>query len=120
MKDINDLLKEKFQDEDFLREYLHQAIFYKLADEILLMRKQRGLTQQELAKKAGTTQAVVSRLENASVRASLETVAKIADALGAAVEIHLKPLEDIKDEIASRGTKKQKSVPIDISAPIHT
>ncbi|HEY62228.1 MAG TPA: helix-turn-helix domain-containing protein [Anaerolineae bacterium] len=119
MNDINDLLKEKFQDEDFLREYLHQAIFYKLADEILLMRKQRGLTQQELAEKAGTVQAVVSRLENASVKASLETVAKIAEALGAAVEVHLRPLEDVKEEIASQGVRQQKNVPVDISAPTH-
>lgn len=96
MRDFNALLKEKFQDQDFLREYYRQATYFRLADQLLLLRKERGLTQSELAEKAGTTQTVVSRLENVGVRASLETVVRLAEALEAAVEVHLVPLEQLQ------------------------
>jgi preprotein translocase subunit SecB len=48
-----------------------------------------------LAEKGLTTQAVVSRLENVSVRCSLETVVRLAKALDAVVELHLIPSEDL-------------------------
>ena len=98
MKDSNSLLIERFKNKDFEKKYHHTASFFRLADEVLMLRKQRGLTQKELAEKVGTTQAVVSRLENASVKPSLETILKIAQALDAAVDVRLIPLETIRKE----------------------
>lgn len=95
MNNINDQLKEKFKDQDFLREYYRNAAFFRVADQILTMRKQRGLTQGELADKVGTTQAVISRLENVSVKPSLDTIVRIAEALDAVVEVRLKSIEDL-------------------------
>ena len=96
MKDINSMINEKFKNKDFEKNYHRSATFYRLADELLLLRKKRGLSQKELAEKAGTTQAVVSRLENASVKASLESVVNFAEALEALVDIHLVPLEEVR------------------------
>ncbi len=96
MKDIKALLSEKFKDQEFEKQYHRTAAFYRLADELLLLRKKRGLSQTELAEAAETTQAVVSRLENASVKASLESVVKLAEALDAAVDVRLIPLEDVR------------------------
>lgn len=96
MKDIKTLLAEKFQDKDFEQQFHGINAFFRLADELLLLRKKRKMTQQELAEKAGTTQAVISRLENATVMPSMETIIKIADALGAAVDVRLMPLEEIR------------------------
>lgn len=95
-KDINKLISEKFQDKRFEKKYHRTRAYFRLADELLLLRKKRGLTQKELAEKAGTTQAVVSRLENASVKPSLETVLNFTDALEAVLDIRLTPLEDIR------------------------
>lgn len=106
MKDFNRFLNEQFDNKDFAQEYYRQAIFYRLADQLLLLRKKRGLTQSELAEKAGTTQAVVSRLENVSVRPSLETIVKIAEALDAVVDVQLTP---IKEKMSSPGSKDQAS-----------
>ena len=103
MKDIKTLLAEKFQDKDFEQQFHGINAFFRLADELLLLRKKRKMTQQDLAEKAGTTQAVISRLENASVMPSMETIIKIADALGAAVDVRLIPLEEIR-------TKQTESV----------
>lgn len=98
MKDLNIYLQEKLQDKEFALQYYRQATYFRLADQFLLLRKARGLTQTELADKADTTQTVVSRLENVSVRPSLETVVKLAEALDAVVEVRLVPLEQIQAE----------------------
>ena len=95
MVNINDQLKEKFRDQEFLHEYYRNAAFFRTADQLLAMRKQRGLTQKELADKVGTTQAVISRIENISVKPSLDTIVRIAEALDAVVEVRLKSFEDI-------------------------
>ena len=56
-------------------------------------RQRAGLTQAELAKRAGTTQSAISRLENGRVRPSLETIERLAKACGATLELRLLPLE---------------------------
>lgn len=98
MSDFDSFLREQLDQEDVRREYYRLDPFYRLADQLILLRKRRGLTQKELADKAGTTQAVVSRLENAAVRASLDTVIRLADALDAVVDLKLKAFEEIQDE----------------------
>lgn len=111
MKDFNSILKGKFKDKKFENQYHRIATFYRLADELLLLRKKRGFSQKELAEKAGTTQAVVSRLENASVKASLDSVVNFAEALDAFVDVKLIPLEDkhpkIEEKNMQAGEKSQ-------------
>ncbi|GAA4845501.1 hypothetical protein GCM10023310_24300 [Paenibacillus vulneris] len=54
----------------------------RLVSEITRRRKALGLTQTEVAKRAGITQAQVARLENSHTVPSMETVMKVALALG--------------------------------------
>ncbi len=49
-------------------------------------RLRRMLTQQELAERAGTTEATVNRLENGLQRPRISTVRKLAEVLGVAPE----------------------------------
>jgi transcriptional regulator with XRE-family HTH domain len=111
MKDLNALLVEKFKNKEFEKKYHRTAALFRLADEVLLLRRKRGLTQKELAVKVGTTQAVVSRLENASVKPSLETIIKIAEALDAVVNVQLLPIETIRleEKPADVENKKQEA-----------
>lgn len=83
-------------DDEFTRQYFREATLYRLADQFILLRKKRNLTQKDLAMKAGTTQTVISRLENITVNPSFENVIKIAEAMNAIVEVHLIPLEEVK------------------------
>lgn len=108
--DFNQFIQEKLRDQDFARDYYHQAAYFRLADELILLRKKRGLTQKELAEKAGTTQAVVSRLENVSVHASLESVLKLAEALDAVVEFNLVPLEEL-EKLDTQGEERLRLAP---------
>ena len=96
MKDFNTFLKEQLKDRDFSKDYYRHATYFRLADQMILLRKKRGVTQKGLAEKAGTTQTVVSRLENVSVHPSLETVIKLAEALDAVAEVHLIQVEQLK------------------------
>jgi len=59
-----------------------------IADEILRLRIEKGLSQTELARHAGTKQANISRLESGLSNPSINFLLKIAKALDTAVSIH--------------------------------
>ncbi len=56
------------------------------------LRKEAGLSQKELAEKIGTTQSVISRLEDADYEGhSLKTLSRIAQALNLHITIQMNP-----------------------------
>jgi len=55
-------------------------------EDLRRMRKNAGLTQKELAKKAGVSQSLIARIETRSVDPRLSTLQKIVDALLIEVE----------------------------------
>ncbi|NQV25000.1 MAG: helix-turn-helix transcriptional regulator [Rhodopirellula sp.] len=58
------------------------AVNRHIASEIYQARNDAGLTQKQLAEKAGTTQSVIARVENADYEGhSLSTLKKISNAL---------------------------------------
>lgn len=54
----------------------------RLAASLQRLRKERGLTQQELADLAGLTQKQVSRIERCEISPVVDTLARIVRALG--------------------------------------
>lgn len=68
--------------------YLEAEVITGLAHQIRAVRLQRGLTQGGLAKRMGTTQAVVSRLEDPSYgRYSLKTLMDLAKTFGTGLQV---------------------------------
>jgi ribosome-binding protein aMBF1 (putative translation factor) len=66
-----------------------------LARKIYELRQQAGLTQARLAKIVGTTESVISRLEDSEYAGhSLSMLRRIADALGKRVEIRFLPRKE--------------------------
>jgi ribosome-binding protein aMBF1 (putative translation factor) len=64
----------------------------RIAQEIYDLRAKAGLTQRQLAKLIGTTDSVISRLEDADYRGhSLKTLHRIAFALNQRVDVHFVP-----------------------------
>jgi transcriptional regulator with XRE-family HTH domain len=61
--------------EDEARGSAYRAMVYQL-------RMEAGLTQAELAGRMGTTQSAVARMEGGGVRPTLETLEKLASAVG--------------------------------------
>ena len=81
--------------EDWEAEKLHDINFEAAAKElepgyqIARLRILRGLTQAQLAEKAGTKQPSIARLENGSSLPSISFLTKLAEALDAKLEINL-------------------------------
>lgn len=77
---------------------LHQIDLALLVRE---MRENAGLTQTELAKKVGTTQSVIARLEDAEYTGhSLTMLKRIATACGVALKLHAEKKPNFDREVA--------------------
>lgn len=85
--DAQEFLAEKLKDPEFKTEWEKMEPQYQLEREMIKARIEKHLTQSELAKKADTTQAVISRIESMTVSPSLNTVNKIAMAFGKKLQI---------------------------------
>ncbi len=60
----------------------------KIAEQVYALRTERGLTQRQLAELIGTTQSVISRIENTDYESErLDTLQKLAAALHCHLEV---------------------------------
>ncbi len=63
---------------------------FELAERIRRAREKLGLTQTELAERVGSTQPAIARLEAGGVSPSLDTLSRIATALGLELLVELR------------------------------
>ena len=87
---LKDFKENAFKNRPGLKtEYNKLAPEYELKSEMIKMRLEAGLTQEEVAKRMGTTKSVVSRLEsvNSKHSPSINTLQKYAKAVGHNLEI---------------------------------
>ena len=82
----------------WLKEPKYRKAYDALEEEFVLaltavidVRNRAGLTQEELARKMGTTQPVVARLESGRSRPSMRTLERLADATGSRLLISFAP-----------------------------
>ena len=80
-------LKRRLKDPAFKREWDKLEPQYQITRELIRARIEGKISQRELAKKAKTTQAVLSRIENMTVSPSIGLLQKIAHALGKNLEV---------------------------------
>ena len=88
---LKDYRQKLMQDPETEAAYQELRPKLELGRQVLDLRLERGWTQKELAKKAGTKQANISRLENALINPSIGMLQKVANALGVRLEIQLVP-----------------------------
>jgi transcriptional regulator with XRE-family HTH domain len=55
-------------------------------ERIVMLRKQLKLSQDDLAKKVGTSAPIIGRYERNEIKPSIEVAAKIADTLGVSID----------------------------------
>lgn len=75
------------EDPEFMREYEALEEEFALAAALIKARANAGLTQEELAKRMGTTQSAIARLEGGKSRPSTATLAKFAKATGTRLKV---------------------------------
>ncbi len=91
-----EFLAELMEDPEFVQAYREMEPEFQAAREVLRLRLARGLTQEELARRVGTQQASISRLERATVKPSLRFLQRVAEALDAHLVIRLVPKDKEK------------------------
>jgi transcriptional regulator with XRE-family HTH domain len=83
-------LEEQLKDRDFAARYKKAGDAWDVALQLAALRRESGLSQKELAQRAGTTQQQISRLESPSYEGhSLSMLRRVVEALGATVHIEL-------------------------------
>ena len=72
---------------EFQRGYNEEMIRIRLANQIKKIRNNKKLTQKAVAKRSGMPQSVIARMESGEHSVSLDTLNKIATALGKEVQL---------------------------------
>lgn len=84
---FDEYFKRRLKNPAFKREWDKLEPQYQVTRELIRARIEGKISQRQLAKKAGTTQAVISRIENMNVSPSIGLVQRIASSLGKKLEI---------------------------------
>jgi ribosome-binding protein aMBF1 (putative translation factor) len=71
--------------------YAEAQLAAEVGERVHAAREAAGLSQRELARRMGTSQAAIDRLESGGVGATLTTLQRVASALGLEVNVELKP-----------------------------
>ncbi|OGG12425.1 hypothetical protein A2875_01485 [Candidatus Gottesmanbacteria bacterium RIFCSPHIGHO2_01_FULL_46_14] len=82
-----ELEKKWMKNPEFIREWRKIEPEYKLARSLIGARLKKKMTQTQLARKMGTKQPVISRIEAMSSSPSVSLLKRVATALGAKLEI---------------------------------
>ena len=94
MNQASDLHKKWSRDPEYQEAYKALGLEFELARSVIEARTRAGLTQEQLARRMGTTQSVIARLESGRVCPSTKTLEKLAQATGTRLKISLEPAEN--------------------------
>ncbi len=86
---FRDWLHKSLRDPEFKKSYDALAPKYALIGAMLDARNKKGMTQAEIARRAGTTQSAIARFEAGRTNPTLEFASRLSRALGAKLEIRL-------------------------------
>jgi DNA-binding XRE family transcriptional regulator len=78
---LKDYINQKMADPAFAKAYTELEPEFQIAQQVIALRLQRGLTQAQLARRVGTKPSSISRLESAVAPLSLLLLQKVAEAL---------------------------------------
>ncbi|HTQ12246.1 MAG TPA: helix-turn-helix transcriptional regulator [Rhizomicrobium sp.] len=90
MKSVEAWKREKLRDPAFKKEYDALEEEFALASELISARAKANLTQGQVARRMGTSQSAVARMESGNGLPSTTSLVKYARAVGRRIEIKLK------------------------------
>ena len=89
MTKLKDLKKRFMDDPEFREEYERIDDEFSLIEALVRARMAAKLTQAELARRLGTTQSAIARLEGGGVSPSITTLRRYAEATGTRLTVGL-------------------------------
>lgn len=84
---LDDHLRESLKDPEFKKLWEEGELEYQLSRKLIQQRIAKKISQRDLAQKANTTQAVISRIESMNANPSIGLLKKLASALGLKLKI---------------------------------
>lgn len=82
-----ELHKEWMKDPEYRREYEKLEPEFQIARQIIAARLKLKISQEEVARRVGTGQAVISRLEGMNAKPSISLLARVAHALNTKIQV---------------------------------
>lgn len=91
LKNASQIVEEDYRDDpQFRAEWDRTAFARDVALRIVRYRSENGLTQSALARRVGTTQSVIARLESGDQPPSIPTLAKLSAGTGLVFDVRIK------------------------------
>ena len=91
MTTLDELIEEQLQDPIFKEKNDALEPEFTVMQAMIDARKERGMTQKDLAKATGISQADISRLERGTGNPSIKTLQRVAQALQMVLKIEFVP-----------------------------
>lgn len=91
-KSFRTSLNEQLQDPAFKKEWDALEPEFQVVRAMLNARKEKHMTQKELAEVTGIAQADISRMENGNANPSLQTLKRLASGLGMSIKLEFVPI----------------------------
>ena len=87
---FEDAKREALRDPKFRKAYDALQPKYDIIRAILDARNKKGMTQADIARRAGTTQSAIARFESGRSNPTLDFASRLSSAVGAKLEIRLR------------------------------
>ena len=89
MRTYQNFKKQILKDKAVRRAYKELAPEFEFIETLIAKRIERGFTQEALARRVGTKQSAISRLERGAINPSFGFLKKVAHALGSSISVSL-------------------------------
>ncbi len=94
---FDNYLEDQLKDPDFAERFKKAGEAWDVALQLATLRKESGLSQKELARRVGTSQQQISRLECPSYEGhSLSMLRRVAEVLGATIHVEIQKKKHYK------------------------
>lgn len=111
MSELSERLKAEFKDKEYRYAYAKSASCTHLAAQLKVIREQRGGTQNELSRACGVG---IARFEDVNCASwNIETLWKMAEALGVRVHISFETFGGLIDQVESFNRENLTRLPFD-------
>jgi ribosome-binding protein aMBF1 (putative translation factor) len=102
-------LEEQLKDKEFAKRFRKAGEAWDVAIQLARLRRKTGLSQKELAKRVGTSQQQISRLESPSYEGhTLSMLRRVAEVLGAKVRVEIhKEKYPRREEVNHESSRKE-------------
>lgn len=84
-----EVLNEMLKDKNFKKEYDALAPRYEIVSKAIEMRLKNKMTQEDVARKIGTTKSNISRFESGNYNPTIDFLIKLSDALGKQLKVSM-------------------------------